>query len=38
MGFAGRAIAEAKYSVAHVASMYLREYEAMLAEGTVASV
>lgn len=37
MGLAGRAIAEAKYSMAHVASMYLREYEAMLAEGTVAS-
>lgn len=31
-GLAGRRIAESKYSMARIASMYLREYEAMLSE------
>jgi glycosyltransferase involved in cell wall biosynthesis len=32
IGLAGRAIAESKYSMTCITSMYLREYEAMLAE------
>jgi glycosyltransferase involved in cell wall biosynthesis len=32
IGLAGRAIAESKYSMTRIASLYLREYEAMLAE------
>jgi glycosyltransferase involved in cell wall biosynthesis len=37
IGLAGRAVAEAKYSISVVASMYLREYEAMLSEGAGAN-
>jgi len=37
IGLVGRRIAETKYSIARVASMYLCEYEAMLSEGMLGS-